>query len=312
MVSMDWFFARRVTLLCSMGIGLGGCAEVLDIPDDPKFERTGPWRCVDQGPTPSVPPAETATVTFRACDFISGCTRAVTGLSARLCDKLDVACLSPRSPVVMSDANGMITFQAPTPQQRPFDGYMEVIPPFALCTDRASFGDAAGLICELARPQGCDPQNPTPTPECFVPVYSPVLWFFNPPVVGDFQSPILLQLYPAAQLPPLIEAAGAQLDPTSSSVFLTAWDCDGNPVDGVTLSVPEHDDVVQPLYYNTGVIRAGLDETDSSGIGGFIKVPPGFVNVSGVNEEGEFVGIVGVQARLNFVTYTVLVPPSMQ
>jgi hypothetical protein len=300
--------AMRMTLLSGL-LGLGACAEILDIPDDPEFEETGPWRCVDQSAQATQAPADTAKVTFKVCDFISGCTKAIPAVSARLCDKLDVACLAPRSSVVMSDANGLVTFDVPTPQGRPFDGYVEFIPPFALCTDPAAFGAAAGLLCQLVAAT-CDPMNPTEG--CAVPVFSPVLWFFNPPMVVDLPEPILLQLYPAAQLPPLIQAAGAQLDPTTASVFLTAWDCDGNPAPGVTLTVPEHEEAVQPLYYNSGVIRAGLAETDSSGIGGFIKVPPGFVNVSGVNEDGEPVGIVGVQARLPFVTYTVLVPPSMQ
>lgn len=305
--SLRRFITGRGALLGAALFGLSGCAEILDIPDDPELEPTGPWRCVGENTEGLEAPSETATVSFFVCDFIQGCTRPVTGVQARLCDKLDVNCISPRSPVV-TDVNGTLTFEVPTPQGRPFDGYVEVIPPIALCTDSNAFGAAAGIICALA-PE-CDPEAPTMA--CGVPVFSPVLWFFNPPVVSDQPDPILLQLYPAAQLPPLIQAAGAQIDPTLASVFLTAWDCDGQPAPGVKLSVPDHDDVVQPLYYNTGVIRAGLDETDSSGIGGFIKVPPGFVNVEGVNEDGTPVGIVGVQARLPFVTYTVLVPPSMQ
>jgi hypothetical protein len=308
---MERFSSLRAALLCGFVLGLGGCAEILDIPDDPEFQETGPWRCVDDTPPGAVAPNPTASVSFRVCDFISGCTKMLPGVQARLCDKLDVACLNPRSAFTASDNNGLITVQVPTPGGRPFDGYLEVIPPLALCDDMTQFGAAAGLVCEIAAPNGCDPNNVT-APQCLVPVFSPVLWFFNPPVVTDLAEPILLQLYPAAALPPLIEAAGAQIDPTRSSVFLTTWDCDGNPVEGVTLSVPEHDDEVLPLYYNTGVIRAGLDETDSSGIGGFIRVPAGFVNVTGVNEQGESVGILGVQARLNFVTYSVLVPPSMQ
>jgi hypothetical protein len=301
-------FAGRGALLCAAVLGLGGCAEILDIPEDPELEPTGPWRCVGESTEGLEAPSETATVSFYVCDFIQGCTRPVVGVTAKLCDKLDVNCIAPRSPIV-TDVNGTLTFEVPTPQGRPFDGYVEVMPPLALCTDAAAFGPAARVICQL-RPE-CNLDAPTPE-ACATPIYSPVLWFFNPPVVTSLPDPIALQLYPAAQLPPLIQAAGAQIDPTSASVFLTAWDCDGQPAPGVTLSVPDHDDVVQPLYYNTGVIRAGLDETDSSGIGGFIKVPPGFVNVAGENEDGTPVGIVGVQARLPFVTYTVLVPPSMQ
>lgn len=311
MVSRAVVIARRALSLRALVLGaaylcLGGCAEILDIPEDPELEPTGPWRCVGENAEGIEPPSATATVSFSVCDFIQGCTRPVTGVTARLCDKLDVNCITPRSPYV-TDVNGILTFEVPT-QGRPFDGYVEVIPPFAMCTDSNVFGGAAPFICAL-NPM-CNPA--APDENCMVPVFSPVLWFFNPPVVSSLPEPISLQLYPSAQLPALIEAAGAQIDPTLSSVFLTAWDCDGQPAPGVTLTVPNHESVVQPLYYNTGVIRAGLVETDSTGIGGFIKVPPGFINVEGTNEDGSDVGIVGVQARLNFTTYTVLVPPSMQ
>ena len=307
MVNRTVLFARRALLLGAAYLCLGGCAEILDIPDDPELEPTGPWRCVDESAPGIEAPSDTATVSFFVCDFIQGCTQPVKGVTARLCDKLDVNCITPRSPVV-NDVNGILTFEVPTPQGRPFDGYVEVIPPLALCTDAGTFGAAAPFICALD--PRCNPE--APDENCIVPVFSPVLWFFNPPVVSTLPEPILLQLYPSAQLPALIQAAGAQIDPTLSSVFLTAWDCDGQPAQGVKLSVPNHESVVQSLYYNTGVIRAGLEETDSSGIGGFIKVPPGFVNIEGVNEDGSGVGIVGVQARVNFTTYTVLVPPSMQ
>lgn len=307
MVNRAVLFARRALLLGAAYVCLGGCAEILDIPDDPELEPTGPWRCVDESAPGAEAPSDTATVSFFVCDFIQGCTRPVTGVRALLCDKLDVNCVTPRSPEV-TDVNGILTFEVPTPQGRPFDGYVQILPPFQLCTDTATFGAAARFICALD--PRCNPD--APDANCIVPVYSPVLWFFNPPVVSSLPEPILLQLYPSAQLPALIEAAGAQIDPTLSSVFLTAWDCDGQPAQGVKLSVPSHESVVQSLYYNTGIIRAGLEETDSSGIGGFIKVPPGFVNIEGVNEDGSGVGIVGVQARVNFTTYTVLVPPSMQ
>lgn len=307
MVSWSVVIARRALIVCAAPVLLGGCAEILDIPDDPELERTGPWRCVDESAQALEAPSDTATVSFFVCDFVQGCTRPFSGVQAQLCDKLDVNCTSPRSPMV-TDVNGILTFEVPTPQGRPFDGYVQIIPPFELCTDTSTFGGAAPFICQL-NPE-CNPQAPDAS--CMVPLFTPVLWFFNPPVVSSLPEPILLQLYPTQQLPALIEAAGAQIDPTLSSVFLTAWDCDGQPAPGVTLSVPSHESVVQPLYYNTGVIRANLDETDTSGIGGFIKVPPGFVNIEGINEDGSTVGVVGVQARLNFTTYTVLAPLSMQ
>jgi hypothetical protein len=49
-------------------------------------------------------------------------------------------------------------------------------------------------------------------------------------------------------------------------------------------------------------------QTDSSGVGGFIRIPPGFVEITGVTQDGVRVGRVGVQASATFTTYTTLMP----
>ncbi len=285
---------------------LAGCAEILDIPETSTLELApaGPWRCLETaaGPPP-MPSASSATVRFQACDFISGCTEPVTGLHARLCDKLDIGCNNPRQ-VDIRDTGGQLEFDVPI-GARGFDGYLEVSTALARCYDTEVFGNAAlGLLCQLA-PQ-CDPAQPTEA--CDIPIYSPVMWFFNPPVTADVEIPIPLQFYPSAALPLVVDAAGGELVPGTGSVFMTVIDCDGQPAPGITLDIAEYEDEATPLYFDSGVISNTVSETDASGVGGFIRIPPGFVEITGVNRDNEPIAKVGVQASPVFVTYTVLAP----
>jgi hypothetical protein len=297
-------FSRLAALPFALG-ALAGCAQVLDLPDSNTLSLapSGPWRCLDAPSAPVLPSAATATVRFQACDFISNCTLPISGLHARVCDKLDVGCLSPRQPNIV-DQGGQIEFTVPT-GARGFDGYLEVTPSLAPCYDRSVFGDAAtGLLCELA-PE-CN--QAAPTDACNVPIYSPALWFFNPPVVADVETPFPLELYPSASLPLVLDAAGGSLAPETGSVFMSVVDCDGKPASGVSLQIAEHADVADALYFESGVLSNTATETDASGLGGFIGVPPGFVEITGVNTDGVPVAKVGLQARPSFVTLTVLAP----
>lgn len=290
------------TLVCAIS---SGCAEVLDIPDTSTLSLapSGPWRCLEEPAEPPAPRAPTATVRFQACDFISNCTLPVRGLRARVCDKLDVGCLTPRQ-IDIHDMGGQVEFAVPT-GARGFDGYLEVSTTLARCYDTNTFGDAArGLLCQLV--PDCDPEAPTQA--CDVPVYSPVLWFFNPPVTADVESPIPLQMYPFASLPLVVDAAGGSLAPGTGSVFVTVLDCDGRPAPGVTLQIAEHEDVASSLYFDSGVISNTANQTDATGLGGFIRIPPGFVELTAVTQDGLPVAKVGVQAHPTFVTYTVLAP----
>lgn len=301
--------AGRLLALRSVVLGgcalLAGCAEVLDIPDTSALALapSGPWRCLAEPLQPAMPREPTATVRFQACDFISNCTLPVRGLRARVCDKLDVGCLTPRQ-IDIRDMNGHVEFAVPT-GARGFDGYLEVSTTVARCYDTNTFGDAArGLLCQLA-PE-CDLEAPSAA--CDVPVYSPVLWFFNPPVTADVEIPIPLQLYPSAALPLVVDAAGGSLSPGTGSVFATVIDCDGRPASGITLQIAEYEDAASALYFDSGVLSNTATQTDAMGVGGFIRIPPGFVEITAVTQDGVPVAKVGAQAHAEFVTYTVLAP----
>jgi hypothetical protein len=276
---------------------LAGCGQVLDIPSDPELVPTGPWRCLKQpgASEPELPAAAQAEVRVQACDFITACTTSVTGLTARLCDKRDVGCISPRL-LGLSDVNGEFRFQVPTAGGG-FDGYLLVTSAVASCGDASAFGSVAGPgFCAAVSPT-CDLSAPDQS--CMLPIFAPALLFFNPPIARDLPQPIPLQLFPTTGLPSIIQAAGIQIDPTAGSLFIQALDCDGKPAPDVSYNLQQNAEQVSPLYVNNGVVSGTFTRTDSSGIGGFIGVPPG---------DSLPVGEIGVQAVPSMLTYSVLLP----
>jgi len=283
------------------------CAQVLDVPSDPRLVATGPWRCLDQAPavtaTATAAGAQ-AKVRVQACNFISDCTTSATGLTARLCDKRDVGCINPRLSGI-ADTNGEFTFQVPTAGGG-FDGYLLVDSQVASCADPAAFGGVAGkMLCDLAAPT-CD--LAAPDARCGVKIYAPAMLFFNPPILGDVETPLPLQLFPTSGLPAVIGAAGIQVDPAAGNLFIQALDCDGHPAAGVTYQIAQYGSQVSPLYVNNGIVSEAVTHTDASGVGGFVGVPPGFVSVTGYNSDGVAIGEIGVQAAPSILTYSALLP----
>jgi hypothetical protein len=285
---------------------LASCGQVLDIPNDPQLVPTGPWRCLKQpaAPAQQTPVAAQAQVRVQACDFITACTTTVSGLTAQLCDKVDVGCITPRLSG-LSDVHGEFRFQVPTAGSG-FDGYLLVTSPVASCTDTAAFGNVAGpVLCGAVAPQ-CNLS--APDKNCMLSLFAPALLFFNPPIVSDVAQPLPLQLFPSAGLPSIIQAAGIQLDPNSGNLFIQALDCDGNPAPDVSYTIAQNAGKASPLYVNNGVVSSTFTRTDSTGIGGFVGVPPGFVSVLGLNGDSVPVGQIGVQAVSSTLTYSVLLP----
>lgn len=289
--------ARRELLVLS---ALVGCAEVLDIPDEPSLVAPGPWSCLAEPTERPSPPAPSAFVRVQACDFLSpGCSTKVTGLSARLCAKHDEACAEPLVDDLVDDL-GLLELMVPTPPGG-FDGYLEVTSAAELCTS-AAFGTTGPLLCAAAR--GCDPD--APDERCRIPIYARSMLFFNPPVILDDFEPQPLPLIPAAAIPDLVAAAGATLDPSTGNLFVTALDCEGRPAAGVRYSISAEQGI--PLYVHDGEVSDTSRETDRTGVGGFLGVPIGVAEVSAVVGESQLVGSVGVRTAPFTMTYTVLVP----
>lgn len=293
------------TLVASALVFVSGCADLLDIAENPQLVPPDPWACepVDaMGPAPAM--KEAATVRVHVCDFItSNCSTPVTGLKAKLCNKLDVTCMNPVKTDI-HDVDGTLTFEVPTRGSlgEGFDGYLLVEGPTADCTK------IDPIACSVA--PDCDPQMPDEA--CQVPVYITGLLFFNPPIAADTLQPIVLPFVPNLAALALINAAGAggRVDPTLGSAFVTVLGCDGRPAGGLTFATSKGAPQYATLYLSNGTVMSSATATDASGTGGLLGVPMGFVTISaspaGTTRE---VASFGVQIVPGTVSYVTLVPP---
>ncbi len=287
---------RYRTLLFVAALGQIGCNGIIDVPDNPfvvaDTPESGPWTCLADLPEPPVAEGPRARVLVQACDFISSnCSTPVSGLTARLCDKKDVACTNPIQEGI-TDVDGLFDIEIDTPPGG-FDGYLEIGGPVTLCEDP---------FC----PPSCDLS--APDQNCMVPVYAPAMLFFNPPVVADWQAPEPLPLLAVAQLFGVVQAAGAEIDPSTGNLFITAFDCEGTRASGVTFTISDNQQEVTQLYVQDGAVTNTVLETDPTGVGGFVNVPAGFAEVEAFNDASEGVGSIGVVSRAGFMTYSALVP----
>lgn len=278
-------------------LSLAACSAVLDLPDDPRLVAPSGNDCLESAPAKSV-----ATVRVYACDFVAECASAVQGLSARLCRKRDVDCAEPLQEGI-TDEDGLLVFDVETGEGG-FDGYLEVVSEQASCTDEDAFGEAAGAACDLA--PGCDREAPDAS--CQLPTYARALLFFNPPVRSDITEPLALPLLKSVALPAIVEAAGAEFDPATGNLFITALDCSGTPAPGVTYELGQHGDDATGLYVNNGIVNDAEQVTDGSGVGGFVGVPAGFVDVVGFDERMNVLGEIGLLAAPFTLTYSALAP----
>jgi hypothetical protein len=282
-----------------------GCSNVLDIPSDPQLVATGPWRCLTQPPPiAAIATVAQAMVRVHACNFITDCTTSASQLTAKLCDKRDVGCNSPRLSGI-TDTDGVFLFQVPTAGGG-FDGYLLVDSASASCTDSESFGTVAGaVLCQLVAPT-CDVT--APDQRCSAKIFAPAMLFFNPPITADVATPLPLQLFPTSGLPAVLAAAGIAIDPSAGNLFIQALDCDGRPAADVRYQIDQYGSQVSSLYVNNGIVSTSVSHTDSTGIGGFVGVPPGFVSVTGYTSDSVAIGQIGVQAAASTLTYTALFP----
>ena len=292
-----------------MWVALAGCADVLDIPDDPELVDSGPWRCLGHPEGTPAPVSGSAQVQVAACDFESeSCKTPVTGLRARLCpSNVDTDCAEPLL-VDIVDEGGLLSFSVPTPAEG-FGGYLEVESVTEMCTN-PSLGAQSAVLCGLS-PE-CDPASPSWA--CEVPLYARALLFFNPPIFDDTARPISLPLVPSAALPALSAAAHeSPLDRSAGNLLITALDCDGAPAAGVTYRIDRDEDRAAKLYLAQGNPTDAALRTDASGLGGFVGVPPGIVGVHGSldrgsTEEGVAIGMLETFTQPLTVSYAFLSP----
>lgn len=65
------------------------------------------------------------------CDFVAGYPNAVSGLSAKVCDKRDMGCQQPLQTGFVDEA-GRLSLQVPT-ERAGFDRYVTIQPPAVSC-----------------------------------------------------------------------------------------------------------------------------------------------------------------------------------
>jgi hypothetical protein len=277
------------------------CAEVVSFPEDPRLVESGPWRCLGAEEPIDLGLETTATVRMQLCDAFGECAVPLTGLSAQVCAKVDVGCTRPLD-IDIREVDGLLEFDVPLGDDG-FDGYLAVSSPSESCTS-PSFGEAGAALC-AANP-ACDPEQPDDS--CLVPLYVRALWFFNPPIVADTPEPLRLSLLSTAAQPALTAASGGSFDPSTGSVVVTGFDCDGSRALGVSYDMRQHADAVSQWYMANGILTSNVAETDATGMGGFVGVPPGFADVEAYNSDSELVGGVGVQVSAGTISYASLVP----
>jgi len=290
-------------------VSLTACGAILDIPDDPQLAGAASWSCLASGLSTSPPQVDRVSVQVRACNFVStNCSSAVTGLTAKLCDKRDVDCSTPlRSNI--NDENGAFDFEVETGGRSGtgFDGYLSVTAPAEMCNDSAVFGAAAPAVCALA--PSCNPD--LPDQKCRTPTFAPARLFFNPAIRESGGGPIVLPLLPTSSVLSIVLAAGStRPDPSYGFVFVTALSCEGKPAPHVAVSVDRPGSEVSYLYLDHGVVSAAARETDVSGLAVISNVAPGTLKVS-AHTAGELpmrVDEVSVQISPFVVTYVSLRP----
>lgn len=300
---------RRTEGTVAMAFALlgAGCAAIVDFPEDPQLVVQAAltaeprWSCLAAPSPPPEPSAPTARVRAMACDALRNCAVTVTGLTARLCTKIDVDCTTPVLDGLRDDA-GFFEFEVPTPSAG-FDGYLEVSSQTEPCTSEA-FGEVGPLVCALA--PGCDPAAPGPA--CEVPLYLRFLHFFNPPVTTAPADTTLITLVPTSGLLNILRTTGGSFDASSGVVIVTALDCNGAPAAGIRYVLDVPDGSGTALYMDNGILSGATDATDTSGIGGFVGVPRGFANIEAYAASGERIGRVGVQVAPGSITNIALVP----
>lgn len=292
---------RAWSLLATLAL-LAGCADVLDIPDDPRIvEERGPWSCSTSALVPT-PLGPTARVRLKACGAFGDCSATVTGLSAKVCRKLDVGCTQPIVEGVV-DVDGVLEFDVPT-TDRGFDGYVALSSGGEPCDSPTVSGGFGSAVCGLL--PGCN--GVSGDPSCQLPTYAPVLLFFNPPVIADTPVPIELPLVPTLSLPALVGATGSDFNPVSGNLLITTLDCTSAPAAGVQYALNREPAGERVLYVDNGVLSNDSTVTDPTGMGAFIGLTPGFVNVTAYDAAGERIGSIGVRVAPFTITQSLLLP----
>lgn len=247
---------------------LGGCAQLLELPDDPQLATES--LCKDN-PSPSGPFVH---VRLSLCNWASpSCSHLVPNVRMQVCDRKDVACAAPLI-AEQTDQGGVFEFDVPTlgAYGAGFDGYLR-------------------LTSACGESVDCTPIQPT-------------MYVFNPPLYGPLD--MALPVVPQSVLPPLLGAAGASADPAKGMLLILAQDCLGKPVSGASLELlPPAQGTA--LYLRGGIVSPGARATDDSGFGAFTGVAPGIASVTSRGQIRTSLGEAGLYVAPGTITVSSIV-----
>lgn len=196
------------------------------------------------------------------------------GLTVQACPNLDTECTSPVGEAV-TDASGSFTLSL----EEGFRGHLFVPPP-------ADDPQLAPLKAHFYPPPSSDPAVPL-RPGLVVMAYQ---------VLGG-----------------LAMLAGRELQPGTGHISFSALDCQGLPLDGVTVSSASSTvDTLVAYLGASGQPDLALSGTGSTGEGVIINVPTGFITIRGIHETGDLIFEQSVIVAPDTITSVPIVPSPAQ
>lgn len=205
--------------------------------------------------------------TLRAEDMVT--QQPLSGVTARLCRKLDVSCDDARRGEAVTDGKGKVQFEVDVEGgDRGFTGYVQFT------------------------------RNDL----------MPGLYFFNPPITSSVDVPQVQLLTPmVAQL--LAMQAGISFMSERGLILLRAFDCTDEPVPGVVFEVDDADPNSTAFYSVDGLPSRKATATDTSGYGGVINAAPGTITVKArLAGSRRVISTVSILVKAGAITYSRMVP----
>lgn len=215
-------------------------ADVVDAaPVDPK------WGCVGNVVWP--PPSATENVTYRQrLTRING-TTVLPGVSAKVCEQLDLNCTAPLQQVV-SDEKGDVVVTVP----KGFRGNLQFLTP----------------------------------PSSFPLMYPAIAPMMPPPYTDadlakeNLSNRDTRQLASSDEVNVILGAIKATQDPELGNILILATDCSGEGSAGITLQPSVRGPSTIAYYMDANATPSiTQQETSVTGLAGFVNMPPGSVNI---------------------------------
>ena len=221
-------------------------------------------------PTNSTPAYK---LTMHLQDAVS--SKALPGIAAQLCRRLDVTCADPSGAPVVSDSGGGVTM----PIEAAFNGYVQL-------TD-SNAGSGSSSI-------------------------APSLYFLTAPASGDLNLPSVPLASPLAAAGIVYSAGGTTWDSTRGIVLLNAFDCQGQTAADLVFSVGGAPDPSSFTFYLVkGYPTTDATATDATGYGGLVNITPGVTTIAAtLAPSSRKVSTISVLIRAGYISYSSVTPNS--